>query len=441
VKNYLSINRLTRRAKTGLILLAIISGIQAQNTPLSINGKLQVIGNHLCNRFGNPVQLRGVSTHGIQWYGWGKCLNVNSMNALANTWGADVIRAVLYPQQGGYSTNPTLYINMLDTIVNQSKNRGMYCIVDWHILCTNPWSDTGLAKTFFKTISKMEAGKGNVLYEICNEPCVADWKILKAYAEMMIPLIRANDPDGIIIAGTPMWSSLGCASGNQGQVEANPITGTLAYNVMYTFHFYAGSHGASYRTELAAASAIIPIFITEWGTDQASGDGANDFASSQLYMDLCRKLKISWCNWSFSDCANSSAVFIGGTCPGGPWTGSRLSQAGAWVQNAMANPPDSFPVTLAHVNDAGKTTGMRPEVRENGAALHCALLHPEQVRALVFDSRGRLVRTLTDSRMPAGNVTIFWDGLSDDGARQARGLYLAQIRIGNLNYGNKIILH
>ena len=34
----------------------------------SVNGKLHVKGGKLCDAKGNPVQLRGVSTHGIAWY-------------------------------------------------------------------------------------------------------------------------------------------------------------------------------------------------------------------------------------------------------------------------------------------------------------------------------------------------------------------------------------
>ena len=32
-------------------------------------GQLQVIGTNLCNQDGQPVQLRGMSSHGLHWYG------------------------------------------------------------------------------------------------------------------------------------------------------------------------------------------------------------------------------------------------------------------------------------------------------------------------------------------------------------------------------------
>jgi hypothetical protein len=42
---------------------------------------------------------------------------------------------------------------------------------------------------------------------------------------------------------------------------------------MYTFHFYAASHGDSYRAEVARAAALIPIFVTEFGTVTYTGGG------------------------------------------------------------------------------------------------------------------------------------------------------------------------
>ncbi|MCG8923490.1 glycoside hydrolase family 5 protein [Lentzea sp. CC55] len=35
------------------------------------------------------------------------------------------------------------------------------------------------------------------------------------------------------------------------------------------------------------------MFVTEFGTQQASGDGPNDFTTSQKYVDLMARKKIS----------------------------------------------------------------------------------------------------------------------------------------------------
>ncbi|MET0422543.1 MAG: cellulase family glycosylhydrolase, partial [Actinoplanes sp.] len=88
----------------------------------------------------------------------------------------------------------------------------------------------------------------------------------------------------------------------------------------------------------------IPVFVTEFGTQTASGDGANNFTRSQQYLDLMAQKKISWTNWNYSDDSRSGAVFTAGTCPNGPYSGtSRLKPAGVWIRDHIRSPADNFP--------------------------------------------------------------------------------------------------
>lgn len=50
---------------------------------------------------GNPIQLRGMSTHGLQWFP--KILNENAFAALANDWEANIIRLAMYVGEDGYA--------------------------------------------------------------------------------------------------------------------------------------------------------------------------------------------------------------------------------------------------------------------------------------------------------------------------------------------------
>jgi endoglucanase len=218
----------------------------------------------------------------------------------------------------------------------------MYALIDWHILNPgDPGFNVDYAKTFFAEMASRHGDKPNVLYEIANEPngSDVDWATVKSYAEEVIPVIRAEDPDGVVIVGTPGWSSLGLSSGEdpdviiQNQVEFD--------NVMYSFHFYAASHGGEYLQALSYASDHLPMFVTEWGTQDASGDAANDFGASGRYLDLLTEKKISWCNWNFSDDHRSGAVLQEGACNARRWT-DRLKPAGEWVLDRLTNPPDAF---------------------------------------------------------------------------------------------------
>lgn len=318
-----------------------ITSTPVSGTPVGINGQLHVCGRQICNQYNQPIQLRGMSTHGIQWYY--QCINPASMDALAYDWRADLIRISLYVQEDGYETDPAGFRAKVNTIASLAESRGMYYILDWHMLDPgDPNFNLTLAKQYFQIMAQTHGSKPNVIYEIANEPSGVSWAAIKSYAEQVIPVIRQYDPDGIILIGSRAWSSLGISEGGSAaEIVANPVSGT---NLMYTFHFYAASHLTEYRNELSWAADRLPMFVSEWGTQQASGDGANNFTSAQQYIDLMASKKISWASWNFSDDMRTGAAFKTGTCPSGPFTGTApLKEAGIWVRDHILNPPDNFP--------------------------------------------------------------------------------------------------
>jgi endoglucanase len=312
---------------------------EAGHTPVARNGQLRVCGTQLCAQNGTPIQLRGMSTHGLQWYR--QCVNDASLDALASDWNADLVRLSMYVQEGGYETNPRMFTDLMHQLIDQVSARGLYVIVDWHMLDPgDPHANLTRAKTFFTEIAQRHKDKPNVLYEVANEPSGVSWARIKSYHEQIVPVIRAQDPDAVVLLGTRAWSSLGVSDGgNEQEVVANPVN---ASNVMYTFHFYAASHGEEYRSALSRAADRIPMFVTEFGTQEYTGDGGNDFASSQQYLDLMAARKISWANWNYSDDERSGAAFAQGTCPNGPFAGtSGLKAAGQWVRDRIRT-PDSW---------------------------------------------------------------------------------------------------
>ncbi|QIP83041.1 cellulase family glycosylhydrolase [Streptomyces sp. Tu 2975] len=310
-------------------------------TPAGVNGQLKVCGTKLCNQYGNPIQLRGMSTHGLQWYS--RCVTSGSLDALATDWKADVLRISMYVQEGGYETDPRGFTDKVHSIIEQATSRGMYAIVDWHMLSPgDPHHNLSRAKTFFTEIAQRHKDKTNVLYEIANEPSGVSWSRIKGYAEELIPVIRRYDADSPVLVGTRAWSSLGVSEGsNESEVVNSPVN---ASNIMYTFHFYAASHRDEYLSALSRAADRIPMFVTEFGTQDYAGEGADDFTMSQRYIDLMASKKISWVNWNYSDDNRSGAVFNSGICAdNGPWTGTgSLKPAGVWVRDRI-RPADNFP--------------------------------------------------------------------------------------------------
>ncbi|MFJ1898008.1 cellulase family glycosylhydrolase [Streptomyces sp. NPDC088115] len=309
-------------------------------TPVGTNGRLHVCGVNLCNRYDRPVQLRGMSTHGIQWFS--QCYSAASMDALADDWKADLLRIAMYVQEDGYETDPAGFTERVNGLVDMAEDRGMYALIDFHTLTPgDPNYNLDRAKTFFSSVAARNADKANVIYEIANEPNGVSWPAIKSYAEQVIPVIRAADPDAVIVVGTRGWSSLGVSDGSsESEVVNNPVN---AANIMYAFHFYAASHKDAYRAAVSRAAAQLPLFVTEFGTVSATGGGAMDRASTAAWLDLLDQLKISYANWTYSDAPESSAALRPGTCDGTDYSsGGVLTESGALLKDRIST-PDHFP--------------------------------------------------------------------------------------------------
>ncbi|MFG3100834.1 cellulase family glycosylhydrolase [Streptomyces sp. NPDC048182] len=314
----------------------------ATGTPVGVNGQLHVCGTNLCNQYNRPIQLRGMSTHGLQWFS--SCYNTASLDALAKDWKADLLRTAMYVQEGGYETDPAGYTAKVNSLVDAADARGMYALIDFHTLTPgDPTYNLARAKTFFASVAARNAAKKNVIYEITNEPNGVSWATIKSYAEQVIPVIRAADPDAVVVVGTRGWSSLGVSDGsNESEIVANPVNAT---NIMYTFHFYAASHTDTYRAAVSRAATKLPLFVTEFGTVTYTGGGAVDQASSKAWLDLLDSLKISYANWTYSDANEGSAAFKPGTCGGTDYSSSAvLTESGALMKSRIST-PDSFPTS------------------------------------------------------------------------------------------------
>ncbi|MEU2062402.1 cellulase family glycosylhydrolase [Streptomyces sp. NPDC013455] len=311
-------------------------------TPVGVNGQLHVCGVNLCNQYNRPIQLRGMSTHGIQWFS--KCYNNASLDALAKDWKSDLLRIAMYVQESGYETDPAGFTSRVNSYVDMAEARGMYALIDFHTLTPgDPNYNLDRAKTFFASVAARNAGKKNVIYEIANEPNGVSWTAIKNYAEQVIPVIRAADPDAVVIVGTRGWSSLGVSDGsNETEVVNNPVNAT---NIMYAFHFYAASHKDNYRATVSRAATKLPLFVTEFGTVSATGGGAMDRASTTAWLDLLDQLKISYANWTYSDANESSAAFKSGTCNGSDYSSSGvLTESGALIKSRIST-SDAFPTS------------------------------------------------------------------------------------------------
>ncbi len=287
------------------------------------NGWLQVVGTQLRNEAGQPLVLRGMSSHGLQWYG-----QYASRQSIQNTarYGANLFRAAMYTGEGGYLSNPTAVRQRLINAVDGAIASDMYVIIDWHILSDgNPMDHLGEAKEFFSDMARRYGDNPAVIYEICNEPNgnVTWERDVKPYAQAVIPAIRAYAPQSVILVGSPTWSQ------DIHLAAQSPLEGG---NLMYTLHFYAGTHGAELRQRIdSALSAGLPVFVSEWGTSRADGGGGVFLQEAGEWLDFLARRGISWANWSLCDKNETSAALNPGTSPDETWAWENLSPSGQFV--------------------------------------------------------------------------------------------------------------
>lgn len=295
-------------------------------TPVDIHGKLSVSGTNIVDKNGDNFQLKGVSTHGLQWFP--EYVNQDAFTYMRDEWGINCIRLAMYSDpNAGYTTN---LHDLVNKGVEYAKNAGIYVIIDWHILSDgNPNTNKSSAIAFFKEMANKYKDYNNVLYEICNEPNGnVEWeRDIKPYAQDVIKELRNIDNDAIIIVGTPTWSQ------DVDIVSQSPITGYD--NIMYALHFYAATHKDYLRQKaLVALNNGLPIFVSEFGICDASGNGNLDIEEANTWIDFLNENNISWMCWNLSN-KNESSALLKNTDKITGWTSNELSESGKWLLNAL----------------------------------------------------------------------------------------------------------
>ncbi len=298
------------------------------STPVSLHGALSVKGTDLVDKNGEKFQLYGMSTHGIAWFP--QYVNLDAFRTLRNDWNTNCIRLAMYTAEyGGYCSggDRESLKELVKCGVEYASELGMYVIIDWHVLNDqdpNVYKEDAVA--FFREMSSDYADYENVLYEICNEPNgSAIWDNIKAYASEIIPIIRENDSDAVILVGSPTWSQ------DIHQAAASPLEFD---NIMYTLHFYAATHKDDLRSRMEeCVGKGLPVFVSEFGMCDASGNGANDFEQTEKWLELIEKYNISFFCWNLANKDESSSVFLPSSTATSEWTEDDLNESGKWIRN------------------------------------------------------------------------------------------------------------
>lgn len=300
-------------------------------------GKLKLVGNQLSSESGEPIQLRGWSTHGSWFKG---CYDDQKDFENMKKEGANMARIAMYINEGSGVDK-----NWVKNCIDYTAALGMYCIVDWHILTPgNPNAgDYSGYNEFFNEMGSYVKQKGykHVIWEICNEPNedkdgapaafhkVWDW--VKKYAANVLPTIAQYTPDAVVLVGTPQWDQ-DVTVAFQDPLEIKDSFKDL--QLMYSFHHYAGDQ-QRYLGIMSGAAAFVPVFISEWGLSSHTGDSGCDTKAGDHMLQVANGQNlggqiISWANWSWADKGESSGTFTGGG-----YGNLSFSQAGNYIRENL----------------------------------------------------------------------------------------------------------
>lgn len=304
--------------KSKIILLLLLLGYSVSNAQfVKKHGQLRVRGTQLVDKNQNPIVLRGVS---LGWHSiWPRFYNQKTVSWLKKDFKCTIVRAAMGIEIGEnpYTKKPQFSKDKIEAVIKGAIKSDIYVIIDWHTHNINLKE----AKAYFDEISKKYGKYPNVIYEVFNEPDDETWPEVKAYSEAIIKVIRANDPDNIILVGSPHWDQ------DVHLPAADPIKGYD--NLMYTMHFYAATHKKELRdrTDEALKSGL-PIFVSESAGMEATGDGPMDYKSWQEYIDWMEERNISWITWSISDKDETCSMLKKSAKSEGKWKDKDLKESG-----------------------------------------------------------------------------------------------------------------
>lgn len=311
------------KSKLFIIVLLLIFGISNAQF-VKQHGQLSVQGTQLTDRNNNPIVLRGMS---FGWHSmWPRFYNEKAVSWLKKDFNCNVVRAAMGIELGekAYIKDSLFSKQKIEAVIKGAIKADIYVIVDWHSHNVNLKE----AKAFFAEVSKKYSKYPNIIYEVFNEPDYETWPEVKAYAEEVIKVIRHNDPDNIILVGSPHWDQ------DVNLPASEPIKGFN--NIMYTMHFYAATHGKELRdrTDEAIRSGL-PIFISESAGMEATGNGPLNIKAWEEYIDWMESRKLSWVTWSVSDKDETCSVLKKTAKSEGKWKDEDLKESGIKVREYL----------------------------------------------------------------------------------------------------------
>ena len=317
-----------RHIKYLLISLVMATSVSNAQTPIQLHGQLSVKGNKIIDKNGEPVQLQGMSMFWSQWMG--KYYNYKTIKWLIEDWKCSVIRVAVGIGDSGYLQFPEIENKKITEVIDAAIELGIYVIIDWHD--HNAIKHLNESQKFFVQMAKKYGKYPNIIYETYNEPIHYNWSDnIKPYHISVIDSIRKYDTKNIVLCGTPNWDQ------EIDKAAADPIN---LPNIAYTVHYYADTHKQWLRDRVTdALNKNIAVFISEYGTCDASGNGAINYAESYAWYKFMDDNKLSHCNWSVADKVETASILKPKASVDGNWSTNQITPSGLMVRAKLRGEP------------------------------------------------------------------------------------------------------
>ena len=293
-------------------------------------GQGRIYGSCQGVKSGSEVQVQGMSLFWSIAGDVGDFWNSSTVTGLVQRQNIQIIRAAMGVDEnwgsGNYFTDQSKYQGMMDAVVQAAIDNDIYVIIDYHSHKAS--SDVNSAKTFFSRMAQKWGGYDNVIFEVFNEPTSQSWNEIRTYANAVVATIRQYS-DNLVLVGNPSWDQFPNYAIN------NEVTDSKN-NIAYTFHFYAGSHstGNEGSHAVSAMNSGLSVFVSEWGTVNADGDGGVS-GNASTWLNWMNQYKLSGANWAVSTKGEGASYFNGSA-----WN---YSESGKWVNsNIFSKLPTSY---------------------------------------------------------------------------------------------------
>ena len=336
---------------------------------------------------GAEVQVRGMSLYWSLMPQAVEFWSEEGISTMVNDMNIQIVRAAMATgtedwsgeyngiQLKGYAVDPTNQKQFMKTVVEAAIKNDIYVIIDWHSHSAN--EQTEASKNFFKEMAQPYGKYDHVIFELFNEPTEIEWGVIKNYADQVVSVIREYS-DNLILVGTPKWDQ------NPQAAIGNEVNDPKK-NTAYTLHYYANSHCWSGNYSWGgtcegtngeqAINAGLSVFVSEWGTADASGGGTPDQGRNQSWQEYINKHQLSWANWSASKISEGTAAFEGSSTK----TSLQYTTSGNLVKGYLATNPTSYTKCAANGGNNGGNdtpifvkTDLNYNVSFSGNALHIA---------------------------------------------------------------------